>query len=127
MSPNRDTDVSPIYASSKILKVQDFVTFQNCLLTHQFLSSMLPDCFNDHYFKRHSLYYTQTRSSDLGCLFQPSKKATRFGLNLVSHKSLPSNFPSNGQQNIFYQLGKKTLPIQSRKVQTGSWPQKRTL
>ena len=87
---NKFTNPDPIYTSNNILKLSDFVKLQNCLITHQYLNNELPDCFNNHYFQLHSLYYTQTRNANLGCLFQPSKRTTRYGLNSISNKSIVS-------------------------------------
>ena len=82
------TNPDPIYTANHILKFRDFIKMQNCVLTHEFLNNNLPECFNNHYFKLHSLYFTQTRNSSLGCLFQSSKRTTRYGLNSLSHKSI---------------------------------------
>ena len=87
---NKDDDVDPLYVSNYVLKLTDFIKLQNCLLTHQFLNNQLPDCFNDYYFKLHTLYQTETRNSKLGCLFQPSRRTTNYGLNSISHKSIIS-------------------------------------
>ena len=48
----------------------------------------LPACFNDYYFKHQDIYLAETRNSKLGCLFQPSRNTTRYGLNSISHKSV---------------------------------------
>ena len=82
------TNPDSIYIANHILKLRDFIKLQNCILTHEFLNDQLPECFNNQYFKLHNLYYIQTRNSSLGCLFQPSKRTTRYGLNSVSHKSI---------------------------------------
>ena len=87
---NKLTNPDPIYKANHILKIHDLIKLQNCTLTHEFLNDQLPDCFNNYYFKLHSLYYTQTRNSNLGCLFQSSKRTTRYGLNSLSHKSIIS-------------------------------------
>ena len=111
------TNPDPIYVSNNILKLTDLVKLYNCLLTHQYLNNELPDCFNNHYFQLHSLYYTQTRNSDLGCLFQPSRRTTRYGLNSISNKSIVTwnaiskNMKLNLSSLSFYELKKKLTDI----------------
>ena len=85
---NKYTNPNPLYSANRILKIQDFIKLQNCILTHEFLNNLLPDCFNDYYFKLNSLYYTQTRNSSLGCLFQPTITSTKYGLGSISQKSI---------------------------------------
>ena len=113
---NKYTNPDPIYVSNNILKISDLVKLHNCLLTHQYLNNELP-CFNDYYFQLHSLYYTQTRNSDLGCLFQPSRRTTRYGLNSISNKSIVTwnaiskNLQLNLSSMSFYELKKKLTDI----------------
>ena len=85
---NKHDDVNPLYISNHILKITDNIKLQNCLLTHQYLNDQLPACFNNYYFKLHDVYPTETRNSKLGCLFQPSRKTTKYGLNSITHKSV---------------------------------------
>ena len=85
---NRHDDVNPLYISNYILKITDNIKLQNCLLTHQYLNDQLPACFSDYYFKLQDIYLAETRNSKLGCLFQPSRNTTRYGLNSISHKSV---------------------------------------
>ena len=68
--PYRSTR-NPLYKDSKILKLEDFIRLQNCLLIHDYLHNTLPECFQDYYFKQNTMQ-VQTRNSTLGCLFVPS-------------------------------------------------------
>ena len=70
-----DADPNPLYKESGILKLQDFVKTQNCMLVHDFMNNALPSCFQDYYFKTNTMQI-QTRNSWLGCLFIPSAKAS---------------------------------------------------
>ena len=49
--------VNPIYFSNELLKLSDMVTLSNCLLVHDFIQKVLPDCFPD-YFEKLKLKYT---------------------------------------------------------------------
>ena len=66
---------SPLYKNNEILKFQDFIKLQNILHIHDYLNNALPNCFQDYFFRLNSIYFnnTQTRNSELGCLFTPSK------------------------------------------------------
>ena len=71
-------NLNPLYINNKILKLQDFIRLQNCLFVHDYLNNVLPACFDDYYFKLNYLYFNvQTRNSNLGCLFSPSKNTTK--------------------------------------------------
>ena len=85
---NKHTDVDPLYAQTRILKLKDYIKLQNCLLIHQYLNDRLPECFNGYYHQLHSTYLLETRNSKLGCLFQPRKNTTAYGLNSISHQSI---------------------------------------
>ena len=58
---------------SPLLKLSDMVRFSNCLLVHDFIQKVLPDCFAD-YFEKLEIKYTdfKTKNSELGNLFVPS-------------------------------------------------------
>ena len=85
------TNANQSYSSNKILKLQDHIKVQNCLFIYDYLNNLLPECFEDYYFKLNYLYFNvQTRNSNLGCLFSPSKNTTRYGLNSITQKSIYS-------------------------------------
>ena len=82
---------NPLYINQGILKLQDFIRLQNCLFVHDYLNNALPSCFDDYYFKLNYLYFNvQTRNSNLGCLFSPSKNTTKYGLHSITQKSINS-------------------------------------
>ena len=83
--PYRSTR-NPLYKDSKILKLEDFIRLQNCLLIHDYLHNTLPECFQDYYFKQNTMQ-VQTRNSTLGCLFVPSMNTTTYGLNSISQQA----------------------------------------
>ena len=77
---------NPLYKDSGILKLEDFIKFQNCLLIHDYLHGTLPSCFQD-YFKKNTMEI-QTRNSQLECLFVPSKNTTTFGLESITQQAI---------------------------------------
>ena len=80
-------NLNPLYINNKILKLQDFIRLQNCLFVHDYLNNVLPACFDDYYFKLNYLYFNvQTRNSNLGCLFSPSKNTTK--VSTLTQKSI---------------------------------------
>ena len=82
---------NPLYVEQGILKLNDFVRLQNCLFVHDYLNDSLPTCFDNYYFKLNYLYFNvQTRNSNLGCLFSPSKNTTKYGLESITQKSISS-------------------------------------
>ena len=81
----------PIYINNDILKLNDLIKLQNCLFVHDYLNNSLPACFDDYYFKLNYIYFNvQTRNSNLGRLFLPSKNTTKYGLNSITQKSINS-------------------------------------
>ena len=82
-------DPSPLYIQQNVVKLHDYIRLQNCLFVHSYLNDSLPDCFDDYYFKLNSLYFNvQTRNSNLGCLFKPSIRTSRYGLCSLTQKSI---------------------------------------
>ena len=84
--PYRSTR-NPLYKENAILKLEDFIKVQNCLLIHDYLHNTLPLCFQDYYFKKNTRQI-QTRNSNIGCLFVPSQNTTSYGLNSISHQAI---------------------------------------
>ena len=84
-----NTDPNPLFKRCNILKLQDMVKFQNILHVHDYLSKSLPECFQDDFSRLQDVYSTiHTRNSNLGCLFKPGRKTTRFGIYSISHKCI---------------------------------------
>jgi hypothetical protein len=77
----------PIYKDNGILRLQDFLNIQNSLLIHDFLHDNLPSCFKDYYFKKNTRQI-QTRNSQIGCIFVPSKNTTTYGLESISQQAI---------------------------------------
>ena len=70
-----DANPDALYRRNKILKLEDFIKLQSCLLVHDYMNNTLPSCFQDYYSKQNCMNYNvQTRNSTLGCLFVPNKK-----------------------------------------------------
>ena len=80
---------NPLYKNDNILKIQDFVKLQNCLLIHDYLTNSLPNCFDNYFHKLDYIYLdVQTRNSNLGCIFSPIRNTTRYGINSITQKSI---------------------------------------
>ena len=80
---------NPLYKNDNILKIQDFVKLQNCLLIHDYLTNSLPNCFDNYFHKLDYMYLdVQTRNSNLGCIFSPIRNTIRYGINSITQKSI---------------------------------------
>ena len=79
----------PIYFEHQLLKICDMVTLNNCILVHDFLRNVLPDCFVN-YFKKLKLEYTsfKTRNSELTGLYVPSVNKTSTGIHSITFRSI---------------------------------------
>ena len=79
----------PLYIENKMLRFEDIIRLKNCLFVHDFLNNSLPRCFLDYFTKLNEFYeYYQTRSSNLGLLFVPSKKTVKYGIESITYKSI---------------------------------------
>ena len=85
---------NPIFKSLEILKIQDQITFFNCLFVHDFLNGKLPKSFDNSFIKLSDVGSKEniinTINSDLGCLFLPNVKSTTYGLNSLNRNSIIS-------------------------------------
>ena len=55
-------DSNPLYRRNKILKLEDIIKLQNCLLVH--MNNTLPACFQNYYFRQNHItiiYKQETR------------------------------------------------------------------
>ena len=104
-------DANPLYKDTNVLKLQSLVSVNNCLFVHDYLTNSLPTCFDDYYFRLNSLYLNmQTRNANLGCLFQPSRKTTKYGLNSITQKSINTwNYISQNANKDLLSLSRYSL------------------
>ena len=79
-----------LFKENKILKFEDQVTLENCLFAHDFLKNTLPLCFKNYFKTLNEVYSSnvRTRSSSSGCLFTPSAKSTKYGLNSIKRNAI---------------------------------------
>ena len=54
---NFNGSVDILYKNNKILNVKDLIKFQNILHVHAYLNNVLPECFNDYYFRLNHIYF----------------------------------------------------------------------
>ena len=83
-------NATPIYKDMKILKLEDFISLQNCLFVHDFLNKKLPRCFETYFLTLKDIHHIRTRRSNWGCLFIPSVSTSKYGLNSISIQSILS-------------------------------------
>ena len=79
-----DAPSSPLFKNLKVLKIQDFVKLQNCLFVHDYLNNTLPCCFDNHFQTLAAVHGKLTKASELGCLYVPHSRTTKFGLKSFS-------------------------------------------
>ena len=80
---------NPLYIKEQVLKLDDEVKMQNCLLLYDFIHGQLPGCFDSRFFTLNHVYYEiRTRGAGNCCFFKPLKNTTRYGLNSLSYKSI---------------------------------------
>ena len=83
---NAHTD--PLFKDLKVLKIQDYVILQNCLFVHDHLSKKLPDCFANYFETLSDVHGKSTKASDLGCLFIPHFRTSKFGIKSFTRKCI---------------------------------------
>ena len=81
---------NPIYNREKIIKLDDFVSLQNCLFVHDHLNDKLPTCFDDYFKQVKEIHSFGTRNSSSGCLFVNQSNSRKYGLNSITNKSINS-------------------------------------
>ena len=82
---------SPLFKEHTILKFQDHIVLENCLLIHDFLNNKLPECFDDYFINTENSYNRiSTRNSKIGSIFVPYVKSTKYGLNSIKMKAILS-------------------------------------
>ena len=84
-----DANANYLHKNNEIHKLDDFIKLQNILPVHDYLNEALPNCFNGYYLKLNFLYFNaEARNSTLGCLFTPSRKTTKYGLNSITQQCI---------------------------------------
>ena len=90
---NAHSDV--LFKDLRILKIHDNVKVQNCLFVHDSLNNKLPNCFKNYFTMLSDLHDTKTKACELGCLFTPHFRTTKFGLKSFTRKCIDNwNFVS---------------------------------
>ena len=67
------------------MKIQDFVKLQNSLFVHDYLNNALPFRFDNHFQTLDVIHGKSTKASELGCLYVPHSRTTKFGFKSFSH------------------------------------------
>ena len=76
-----DANADPLYKRHNVLKLNDLITLQNCLFVHDFFNNKLPVCFNTLFQPVYAIHDRITKNSELGCLYVPFSRTTKYGLN----------------------------------------------
>ena len=79
---------SPIFKDLKVLKLMDNVKINNCLFVHDYLNNLLPICYNNYFSLLSDLRDIATKACELGCLFVPNYRTTKFGLKSFTRKCI---------------------------------------
>ena len=80
---------NPIYFEHEILKLCDMVRLNNLLLVHDFLTNVLPVCFEAYFVKLKLKYISfKTRNSVLTGLYVPSVNKTSTGIHSITFRSI---------------------------------------
>ena len=75
---------SPLFKEWDIMKIEDLVTVQNCLLAHDFFKGALPESFEDFFKTSESVNDISTRMTTTDSLWMPYCNSTTYGLNSIS-------------------------------------------
>ena len=81
---------SPLFKKWKILKVNDIVEMQNCLLVHSFLKGKLPKSFENYFQKSSDIHIKPTRFSRSESLYIPRFKSVTYGMNSITNAAIHS-------------------------------------
>ena len=106
-----DTPSNLLYIETGMLKFRDIIRLKNCLFVHDFLTNTLPQCFADDF---KTLFqngcHHQTRNSNLGLIFLPTKNTTTYGIQSITYSSITCwNTVSHTYQENLLKLSRNTL------------------
>ena len=79
---------NPLYAVSKILKLEDQIILQNCLFVHDTLTGTAPICFENYFNRSKEVHSISTRSATLGCIFVSHSATVSYGLNSITNQCI---------------------------------------
>ena len=84
---NIDSQIDPLYAESKILKLRDYVYLLNCQLIKNFSLNNLPTCFEHFFTEIGDIHGYETRAA-MHKMYSLSTSNTTYNLNSVKNKSI---------------------------------------
>ena len=88
-----NSHTNPLFLESKILKISDYISRENCLLVHKFFSNSLSTAFEGYFDLSSSVHDHGTRSATLGLTSKLSYKTTFYGrLSIRSSAALSWNY-----------------------------------
>ena len=101
-------DLNNLYFQSKILKLFDQVTFQNCMLVNDQISKNLPTSFHNYFNITANQHTHNTRAVRNNHVDPPDFNTTKYGKNSIKYKSAVS------WNNINNKFKNKNINILSR-------------
>ena len=81
-------DCTPFYRDLKILKLDDYIVLQNCLLVHDALHRVSPVCFHDFFKYSREVHSLHTRTYTSDQLFVKHSNSIRYGINSITSKCI---------------------------------------
>ena len=85
---NRTEPSDPLYASHKILKLQNMITLNNCLFIYYQLCDKLPNAFSNYFKLLKDQHKHNTRSSSQFILNVPRVNTETYGSNSIKIKAI---------------------------------------
>ena len=76
---------SELFKQWEIIKMNDLVDIQNCVLSHSFINETLPESFKNFFEMCEDIYDFETRSSESHCIWIPRVNTSTYGLNSTAH------------------------------------------
>ena len=81
---NHNTNTSPLFRESSILKLPDEIVLETCLCINKYFNNFLPIIFKNWFTLSTDFHIYNTHWSNLGCLVVPPYNTKLYGRNTVS-------------------------------------------
>ena len=79
--------VNPLFKMTKIMKMKDVLTFNNCLFVYDQIAEGLPSSFNNFFTTAENQHLYNTRGRSNNSIIKTISKSTTYGLNSVKHRA----------------------------------------
>ena len=78
----------PIYRQLDILKLDDHIYLQNCLMVHDALSNNSPNCFSNYFKVSQDIHSLGTRGANNNFVFVKHSSTLRYGIHSITSRSI---------------------------------------